>query len=429
MPQSDVVSKDAVADDEKGVPVDATETPSTDAAEKEANEAVLTCPACHQYLYPKRSKQVSPVAPESAVKSEGNDNVEAEKVLVTNTVDFRDIQDDCVERVPWPGTFDLLEARKDMVDDNLAFEVVTVLETSIPGEPRQNRIRSHPQGPPRGTSRAPFRIVSYYPSVSLEGTTVELPEPFALLAHHLSQLEDLIADSAGAPEPHTQAAEKKDLADQQLGSLLRFLKQPKYTSPIEEEIARNEKGFCTFRMLWYLFRPGGTVYLSRDGKLDALVISDVTVDVKILRPEAKSLQPYNISLWYLDFDGRHVGRAEESVSIRAFEGERLITSLKLFPVEYRDNSDGGETKRELEDLGKRWFSYLLGAQSHYTGEFVGPLGRKFDGRVFVDNAAYIEEKPATNPPRQPANPRPGPPRPTMPGPPPPLIVQVEADKT
>ncbi|KAK8071311.1 P-loop containing nucleoside triphosphate hydrolase [Apiospora hydei] len=433
---------------------------------------MITCPACHQYLYLKKAKKATDVATEPEDKSESSDNVEAEKVLVTNTVDFRDIEDDCVERAPWPGTFDLLEARKDMVDDNLAFEVVTVLETSITGEPGQTRVRSRPQGPARGTARAPFRssttpaseilsdskleiavrqttiiihsrallrliksVVSYYPSVSLDGKTVDLAEPFALIAHHLSQLENFVADSvdpSGLPEPKTRAAEKKDLANRQLGSLLRFVKQPKYTSPIEEEMARNGRGYCTFRMLWYLFRPGGTVYLSRDGKLDALVISDVTIDVKILRPEAKSLKPYDISLWYLDFDGRHVGRSEESVSIPAFEGERLITSLKLFPVEYRDNSDGGETKRELEELGKRWFGYLLGAQSHYKGEFIGPLGRQFDGRVFVDNAAYIEEESATNPPRQPAKPRggpmPGPPRPNMPGPPP-MATDSEADKS
>ncbi|KAK8073425.1 hypothetical protein PG994_004324 [Apiospora phragmitis] len=386
---------------------------------------VYTCPVCRQYLLPKLAKKPPTVpAPASESNSESEDDndkdkserIESERILVTNTVDFRDALDDCVDRAPWPATFDLLEARKDVVDSDLAFEVVTILETSIPGEPGQAGLRNYPQGPVRGNLRAPFRgqtipasnilsdpnleiavrqttitihskalieliksVVSYYPSAKLDGRTVDLAEPFALLAHHYPQLEVLMARnfvSAETQEHETQKAGEEHLVYRQLECLLRFLKQPKYISSIEDEIAINARGLCTFRMLWYLLRPGSTVYLSRDGRLSAHIISDVIVDEKILRPKAKWVWPYEVYLWHLDFDGRHVGRSEDLVSIPAFEGEKLITSLRIFPVEYRDNSDGGETKRELEDQGKRWFGYLSGAQAHYSGDFIGPLGRQ-----------------------------------------------------
>ncbi|KAK7971588.1 hypothetical protein PG989_016604 [Apiospora arundinis] len=392
---------------------------------------IFECPECHQNLYAMKARRdvgsvtstdTSPEDSDDGSSSDEDDEPEA--VLVVNTVDMRDTHDDCIDRTPWRGTFDLQEARKNLVHSNLAFEVVTVLETSVLGT----------RGHAPGTFRAPTRsaanildnatidvevrhttitihsrplvgfmksVVSYYPGLNLNGNTVRIAEPFAILVHHYSQLETFLAkpdDSTAIEEPKTENEEtkkeekKKNLVNRQLESLLQFVKQPKYDSPILEEIERNSRGVCTFRMLWYMLRPGSTVYLSRDGRLSAMVISQVEIDERILRPEAKWMRPYEITLWYLDFDGRHVGRSEETVSIPAFEGERLITSLRLFPVEYRDSADGGKTKRELEEMGKRWFSYLHGSQAHYSGEFIGPLNRLFNGRVYIDNAAYVEEE-------------------------------------
>lgn len=360
---------------------------------------IFTCPLCHQSLTSKSRRDSSSVSGTVSSSEESDD--EPDIKLVVNTVDMRDTHDDCIQRTPWPATFDLQEARKNVVHNNLAFEVVTVLETSVLGtrgnppnsyrnqtrsatdildnatidiEVRQTTITVHS----RDLVRMMKSVVTYYPGVNLNGNTVRLAEPFALITHHYSQLETFLAkaeDSTALQEGKAQKREK-NMVHRQLESLLEFVKQPKYHSPVEEEIARNAKGLCTFRMLWYLFRPGSTVYLSRDGRLSAKVISHVNVDERILRPEAKWISPYEITLWYLDFDGRHVGRSEETVSIPAFEGERLVTSLRLFPVEYRDNADGGETKRELEELGRRWFDYLLGAQAHYNGELIGPLSRQ-----------------------------------------------------
>ncbi|KAK7917808.1 hypothetical protein PG985_011416 [Apiospora marii] len=439
-----------------------------------------SCPTCGQHFHHReleRTGSSSPSLSESGSESDEDSNKDEQdtelvttKALVINKVDFRDTEDLCVEFVSWPVTFELEEERKNLVlDDNLAFEVVTILNTSmqptVAGYPRNPimdmpsppptpmPMGSHPRGPPNAARSQTRRsrmdimrsrilndpkldvsvrrtdiiihskaliemiksVVFYYPGVNLDGKTVQLSEPFALIAHYYPQLESLLVETEG-------------LINQQLESLLRFVKQPKYISPIEEEISRNARGYCTFRMLWYLLRPGSTVYLSRDGNLSAQVIAKVDVDEKILRPEAKSVEPYEISMWYLDFDGRHVGRCEESASIPAFEGERTIASLRVFPVQYRDDADGGRTKTELEELGKRWFGYLMGTQAHYKGEFMGPLGRQFDGRVFIDNAAYIQEAsgrlPPQPPPSRPPPMRPGPGRPpgrrgSPPGPPPP----------
>ncbi|KAK8024477.1 P-loop containing nucleoside triphosphate hydrolase [Apiospora rasikravindrae] len=328
-----------------------------------------------------------------------------EKAFLKNTVTIHNTLGHVVTIIPWPGTFDLDEARANTRSSDLAFEIVTTLQTSIPGgrlPPRLSKYRS--RGSPMtsdysssmelgrailndplmdvAVSRTSIMIhskalteiiksvVSYYPGVNLDCKPVVLEEPFAVIMHHRSQLESFLQPTSTldmTQKPSSWAARlPNELAKEQLEVFLRFFKQPKYTSPIEEEIERNAEGLCTFRMLWHLLRPGSTVYLSRDGRLSAHVIAEVIIDGKALRPEEKPTEAYEITLWHLDFDGRLVGRCEDYVSIPAFEGERSITSLNIFPVEYRDNV-------------------------HYKGEFTGPIGRQFDGRVFVDNVAYIEE--------------------------------------
>ncbi|KAK8102066.1 hypothetical protein PG984_015212 [Apiospora sp. TS-2023a] len=403
-----------------------------------------TCPACGQELLSSR-KRGSNAATETGYSSSNetgsysSDGLTVERpyhdiddttllgdALVKNTVSFLNTRGSRMRSVPWPETFNLQEERTNLRSVDLAFEIITALQTSIPsGAPL-------PKWSSRGSSgqRKVFpavdvgrellndpllditirrisllihskalveiikSVVSYYPGVNLDSKPVRLIEPFPIIVHHLPQLESILRSPDAVeivPSSRSWTKESKQLVHQQLEAFLEFFKRPSYTSLIEEEDERNARGYCTFRMLWYLFRPGSTVYLSRDGRLGAHIIAKVSVDKGILRPEVTSAKPYEISLWYLDFDGRHIGRCAVSVSIPAFEGERAITSLKIFPVEYRDKMDGGKTRRELEAMGKQWFQYLLGTQAHYKGEFMGPIGRQFDGRVFIDNVAYIEK--------------------------------------
>jgi hypothetical protein len=77
----------------------------------------------------------------------------------------------------------------------------------------------------------------------------------------------------------------------------------------------------------------------------------------------------------LNTDGRRVGICECERIISPYEGQREITSLSVFPAEFLDASDGGETRRRLESRGEKFYRYLGGAHVHYRGESLGPEGR------------------------------------------------------
>lgn len=381
-----------------------------------------TCPACGQELLSDQKRWLDVAtamangsSSETGSLSSDGSNTEEQfddgDALVKNTVSFLDTRGGVLRSIPWPETFNLQEERTNLRSVDLAFEIITKLQTSVPRGEHLPRLSSRDPSSGRKVplpvdsgreilndpsldiavrrisvlihSKALVEIiksvVSYYPGVNLDSKPVKLNEPFPIIVHHLPQLEDVLRSPdvvEAVLSSHSWTQDAKQLVYRQLEAFLQFFKRPSYTSLIEEEDERNVRGYCTFRMLWYLFRPGSTVYLSRDGRLGAHIVAKVVVDKKILRPGVTSNKPYEMALWHLDFDGRHIGRCAVSVSIPAFEGERAITSLKVFPVEYRDNVDDGKTRRELENLGKQWFQYLLGTQAHYKGEFMGPIGRQ-----------------------------------------------------
>lgn len=121
-------------------------------------------------------------------------------------------------------------------------------------------------------------------------------------------------------------------------------------------------------MLWLLITPGMTVYAEIDGSTAAFVVSELRFEPSVLANRGA----YHVKLWYLDFDGRHVGRRQHNVIILPFDGTRAIISLNVYPCEYYDRIDGGALKKRLEDRGEKFFGMLfLGAQMEYAGESLG----------------------------------------------------------
>jgi hypothetical protein len=326
-------------------------------------------------------------------------------------------------------------------------------------------------------------VVAYYPQVSLDAYTIALGEPYALIAHHLDELEEfrsryqpMITDhpgdggnrrisertSAGATPNSPEYREGFDAADSgeqcqptdvnpnemeasviatsnesqspgegdgakiaasrdigpntsqelgamHLGLLLEFLNERfALKQQVQEERARHRKSpaACTFRMLWLLFKPGSTVYVQTgDAKVSASVVQSITVDSGVLSSTEGQISPLAVKLWHLDFDGRFVGRRSLSISIPHFDGERAVTSLRVFPCHFLDQTDGGETRNRLEKDGARWYKLLQGGLVHYDGELLGGEGRsvsdnslvtpklllirrtQYNGRIFVDSAS------------------------------------------
>lgn len=338
---------------------------------------------------------------------------------ISYSVEFRDVIDSQIATVPWDGPFDLDDARKGVQGSDrsrAAFDVITILETSVPYGSRQLRYDANNMldlnilenasvaVSVRSTSlvlrsaaliKALSRVVSYYPSVNLNGETVTLEEPFTLIAHHDKELQDYMATYEGPRTVVEGVSEDRQPADASINQtvkapeicdtethhhltlLLDFIQSSIYKDGVKEEEDRHARNACTFRMLWLLFKPGSTVYYeSGGGRLSAYVVQSFEVDNRVLSSSTRKLRPYILKIWNLDYDGRFVGRCGGVVTIPYFDGERAVTSLKAFPVEFVDREDGGKTKERLEKAGQRWYELIRGGQVYYSGKFLSGTKRQ-----------------------------------------------------
>ncbi|GLA73490.1 hypothetical protein AtubIFM55763_004411 [Aspergillus tubingensis] len=349
--------------------------------------------------------------------------------IVTYCLEYLDAGSNIITTVPWSGPFNSSVIQKSVeVKQRVIFNVTTVLETSVPPDPHRyshevegllrDGIITNPtiEVGVRSTRMTIFsktllnalaHVVSYYPAERLGGEYLELNEPFSLIGHHLGELEAYRAtyreDDVGSPQPdaadHDPAVPmcEKETFDQ-LGLLLDFVKDSFYKDRLPDELARHTQNRCTFRMLWLLFKPGETVYMESGGQLSAYVVQYLQVDKTLLSSTGRKFtHPYIVQLWNLDFNGTYVGRRSKTVTIAHFDGERQVTSLKIFPCHFIDRQDNGKTRRHLEDLGRKWYELLQGKQVFYSGEFLGPSKRQYQGRVYVDSASYFAQHEYTAP--------------------------------
>lgn len=108
-----------------------------------------------------------------------------------------------------------------------------------------------------------------------------------------------------------------------------------------------------------------SIALHRNSKTS--VIHKVKVDSNILYDSFGGKDAIRVTLWHLDYNGKEVGRCSTTVDIQPFEGQRDIISLSLFPCEYHDNLDGGKTRDNLIEYGRKWYKYLSVDQMQYSG--------------------------------------------------------------
>ena len=187
------------------------------------------------------------------------------------------------------------------------------------------------------------KLVSYYPSVNFDGHTLGLEEPYCLLAHYMRELKAYqstfeAVKNASEEDYDLSWFVKMGLArcDERTHShiqmLLDFLRDNVYHSKIEEEEERIAKdpAMCTFEMLWYILKPGITIYTEDDGRREAYVIQSVTVGPSVLSTTRRNRRPYSINMFYLDFDGTHVGRVQRTITISEFQGSVRSRLSRLF---------------------------------------------------------------------------------------------------
>lgn len=372
----------------------------------------LDCPKCLQSLrsikfkspISSRSSSISgsssPITADNSIhENEGESREEPKKEKVKFKVRFRTKGALTISKEDWPQHFDLAEARKDVIgshgssDSNSAsvFTVRTDVETSLTTRDydiiSSRRVFADPNidvGIAASTiiihSRPLIKALSDFaaPTARSNANALKIREPFTWVGQQLEEIEEkqrvyeaMTADSSESTEMEVNVKNCEHI-----GLLLDFIKKHFYKSSITEEKARHARNMCTFRMLWLLYKPGTTVYMDRHGYRAAFVIRSLHFDPRVLQSSYSRLSPYSLNLWYLDYNGRWVGRAECQGVVPMFEGEKDITTLRVVPAELFDKFDKGKTRQELENYGRKWYDMLLGKQIWYSGEPYTKTGRQ-----------------------------------------------------
>ncbi|GKZ57903.1 hypothetical protein AnigIFM63309_004159 [Aspergillus niger] len=191
-------------------------------------------------------------------------------------------------------------------------------------------------------------VVMYYPSQNLVGDEVTVHEPYRVLIHHIRELRELRErlDTSIAANPVAHLL-KKCL---HLNVLLHFL------DPIVQRVASSadkrllkETPTVIFEDIWYLLKPGTLSYFLNDdiwlgGIIESVQYREKTDDVE---------EAWMVSVVFQDssFHQHVVGRAPRQISIEAFDGEKVVTTLPVFPCQFHDSQDNGTRRAAFQRRG------------------------------------------------------------------------------
>lgn len=215
--------------------------------------------------------------------------------------------------------------------------------------------------------------------------------------HHITDLEKFMVKNETAVEPLKQ--ETETVRREHLEILLNFVR-PKFQQwcePAQQRLSQ-ETPTVTFDELWFLMRPGSMAYTERDGHWIGCTIEESSRED--LSKEGTSRDedsteenpgdqtelgdcPFRWSIRFLLLHAYSVSPRLEPVTsvvkIYKFDGEKLVTSLPIFPREFHDRSDAGGRRALFEERGDRIVK-IVWAGSHYA---------RHRGYCLNDNEFYV----------------------------------------
>ncbi|TWU71120.1 hypothetical protein ED733_001833 [Metarhizium rileyi] len=344
-------------------------------------------------------------------------------------VEFRDGQDNLLERQKWRTLVDLVDLSKGAATKagKRIARITTAMRTSHSGDDNRSEVQkkkiakagflNNPRVEIRFVKQYMYleshavigalqKVVKYYPSVNLTTRGLDLGSPFCILVHHMDELEafratykppstdDVTLDESKAALQAEDTERCSEVAFRHLGKILDFLQDHIQKQKLKEEQARHlqDPPVCTFPRLWLLYKPGTTVYVNSAGTVEAYVVESFEPENSLYSAQDIAMtfpRPSTLKLWNLSFDGTYIRRSSRVEIIGAFDGERPILDLKIVPAKFADEADGGKTREQLLQYGRKWYSLLCGAQQqHYFGDTMGSPKRHFDTRVVIDINSY-----------------------------------------
>ncbi|KAK5055923.1 hypothetical protein LTR84_012473 [Exophiala bonariae] len=281
--------------------------------------------------------------------------------------------------------------------------------------------------------RAIRSCVKVYPGLSWAVEFMSVPAPYTLLVHYRDDLKawnDKLSDEVASPITEQNndnlGATKASLPPKEhIPLLLDFVFTPEFTAIYDHEMSLRSKPVptCTYSMAWLLFCPGTMIYAWSDKSLDAYMVDSYELDglyagevvldrrrerTKTNQGLADVVKPPNgirgeipefsttpkslkLKLHYVEYDGTRLGRRPKTVTIRPFEGEREISSLAAYPVQYAPDQG---LRDQLIARGQKYLKLCQRHYMSYHGDTIGALrqpSRKLTGRVMIDSTMYYND--------------------------------------
>ncbi|KAI1174616.1 hypothetical protein F4777DRAFT_376705 [Nemania sp. FL0916] len=219
-------------------------------------------------------------------------------------------------------------------------------------------------------SRLIRETVQFYAGQNLTGTSLTIREPYACLMHHMDDFEHL----AGSAEDDSKV--------EHIRVLLEFLR-PRYQQRYVPAKQRCKVAQPTvmFHDLWVVMRPGALAYTCWGGhKIGCVIGKSIRLPPNLSHdlPER-----WSIDFWCLQvhWPSDQIGCIVKTAVIDRFDGERLIGSLSIYPIEFLE--DQGRTKQRFIDRGRKVCDLLWGDSMYmeYDGECVDHLKQRYTGRI------------------------------------------------
>lgn len=221
-------------------------------------------------------------------------------------------------------------------------------------------------------------VVDYFPELNLSTRIIEIREPFAVFVFYEKELEEYCQRL----EQHSTSQKSPSCPNRYAAKHIRIAQdfvRRQVQADVDAERERYSRGYCTYRMLWLLFRPGSDMYVDlwSEGEYTPYVFSEMEFAV-----ENGSILRYEIYAWNMDAIRSWVGPANRSWTRWPFTGEKQITSLDAFPCEYLRFREGmtddavQHVKKFFIDRGRQWYDLRRSVQCYSFDGVTHPKPRR-----------------------------------------------------
>jgi len=252
----------------------------------------------------------------------------------------------------------VLDSRFTLKDSNRDVDVRDLKISQVYGE--EMNIRSE------HIRHALAEMVTYYPAFPPHQfeRTLHLQEPYAMLMHHFPDIDALA--TAGFQESGCDAHENEEhRARLRHVTVLRDFLKVQYEAQVLPCIKKLSQPTPRIRydMLWYLFRPGDTVYVQGVEDVYACVVQSVT----------HSSHRCALAMWCMDTDGKRLGRKAREYTIYRYAGVQKVVALPVCPVAIWDAHDGGVQRAHILRRSELYLGGLRAGRlyAQYKGKGVG----------------------------------------------------------